>query len=390
MHHLLDCVTVWHTIIHQFDPDRYVVGGIDGYIRDILRLADPSQTIRLVGVTTPNSNRPLGVWQGARIGRREVPFLPVAVLCAGDQSRRVPHSLTLVKGLYRYRPDTRGGAAHFHRADVAWAGRRALKGAGRTVVFFHSSSEEALQKKVETFRRFAPRLNRFVERRAAAGADLGFVMHTKTAAQFSAINPRVSLGKNWFDDAVFFPPDQLRRQDMPRIVWAGRFEPPKNPLLAVATLSRLQSLGTEFTASFAGAGTLEPEVRRAVASSRLESRVTFHGVLDETELAELLRASDVFLLTSLWEGIPRGVIEALATGLPVVATDCGDVKQLLPPSAGAVVAGEERDLADAVGETLQRELDAASIAASVSHLRGSNLVPRLLATIEGDVSDASH
>jgi glycosyltransferase involved in cell wall biosynthesis len=50
-----------------------------------------------------------------------------------------------------------------------------------------------------------------------------------------------------------------------------------------------------------------------------------------------LRAADVFLLTSRWENRPISIVEAFGAGLPVVATDCGGVRELVDDAVGALV-----------------------------------------------------
>jgi glycosyltransferase involved in cell wall biosynthesis len=62
-----------------------------------------------------------------------------------------------------------------------------------------------------------------------------------------------------------------------------------------------------------------------------------------------MRISDVFLLTSAFEGMPRCVLESLACGLPVVTTDVGEVKVVVREFSGIVVKTEHaNDLSDAV------------------------------------------
>jgi glycosyltransferase involved in cell wall biosynthesis len=97
-----------------------------------------------------------------------------------------------------------------------------------------------------------------------------------------------------------------------------------------------------------GGGELENAVREQVAGLGLQGRVRFLGV--RADVADILRASDVFVLSSRWEGNPLSVMEAMAAGLPVVSTGVGGVPELvregetglLVPSedAGGVGAGD--------------------------------------------------
>src|SRR5262249_51466003 len=102
-----------------------------------------------------------------------------------------------------------------------------------------------------------------------------------------------------------------------------------------------------------GEGPEEPKVRDVVRELNLEERVRFLGL--RKDVARLLGAADVFLLTSTSEGIPLTVIEAMAAGLPVVGTRLGGMAEggedgstgLLTPSGDAAgLAGHLGKLAE--------------------------------------------
>jgi glycosyltransferase involved in cell wall biosynthesis len=93
----------------------------------------------------------------------------------------------------------------------------------------------------------------------------------------------------------------------------------------------------------AGDGSLRQSAR-ALASPR----VHFLGVVDD--IPELLASSDIFALASDWEGNPMSVMEAMAAGLPVVATSVGGVPELIddllvPPGDTRALAGALSSLA---------------------------------------------
>ena len=77
----------------------------------------------------------------------------------------------------------------------------------------------------------------------------------------------------------------------------------------------------------AGRGPLLDELQRQARQLGIAAQVTFLGVRDD--IAELLAASDGFVLSSAWEGMPNVVMEALAAGRPVVATRVGGVSELV-------------------------------------------------------------
>src|SRR3989344_5663960 len=136
----------------------------------------------------------------------------------------------------------------------------------------------------------------------------------------------------------------VERQPHPgrMILWIGRFEPEKDPLLALEILRKIP----DAKLIMLGAGSLEKSLKTNDARVNLAAQVEFPGWLDP--LPHLAQA-DMVLCTSRHESYGASVIEALAAGVPVVAPDDGIAK-----SAGAVVAPREK-LADAVIEVLRSE-----------------------------------
>lgn len=114
----------------------------------------------------------------------------------------------------------------------------------------------------------------------------------------------------------------------PRIVSVGRFAYPKD---FATLLDALDLLGGDYRASLAGEGPTLADIANAAQERDLNGRVELLGA--SGDVAEVLGRSDLFVLSSLSEGFPVSILEAMAAGLAVVATDVGGV-------AEAVVDGE--------------------------------------------------
>jgi glycosyltransferase involved in cell wall biosynthesis len=110
------------------------------------------------------------------------------------------------------------------------------------------------------------------------------------------------------------------------LVHVGRFAPPKNHALLIEAFAQVRSDAPLYLL-LVGGGELENAVREQVAALGLQERVRFLGV--RADVADILRASDVFVLSSRVEGNPMSVMEAMAAGLPVVSTAVGGVPELV-------------------------------------------------------------
>ncbi len=123
----------------------------------------------------------------------------------------------------------------------------------------------------------------------------------------------------------------------------------------------------------AGDGPELTTVELDIASLGLEPRVRLLGPLSRDTVLELFAASDAAVLASVWENFPHTVVEALAAGTPVIATDVGGVAEvirdgvnglLVPPEDATALADAIRRLAtdDELRERL-RDRAPASVAA---------------------------
>jgi glycosyltransferase involved in cell wall biosynthesis len=120
----------------------------------------------------------------------------------------------------------------------------------------------------------------------------------------------------------------------------GRFSPQKNPLDWVAVAARVARALPEGRFLLAGDGPLRSEVEAHLAAEGLAERTVLAGL--RRDVPRMLAAMDVFLLTSLWEGLPRVIPQALLMNLPVVAygvdgsseaVQPGDTGYVCPPGA---------------------------------------------------------
>ncbi len=115
----------------------------------------------------------------------------------------------------------------------------------------------------------------------------------------------------------------------PRIVSIGRLTKGKNQGVIISALKGLRSGGwmPGATLSFYGVGPEEGSLRRQVNECGLADSVTFQGWTDDIPSA--LTGADLLILPSLWEGFGLAVVEAMASGVPVLVSDVPGVREIV-------------------------------------------------------------
>jgi len=146
-------------------------------------------------------------------------------------------------------------------------------------------------------------------------------------------------------------------------------------LLRAAQRVLEREAGIRFVA--VGDGPLEREIFRLHRDLGLEERFRFLGRLEDP--ARVLAACDLFVLSSRFEGLPLGVIEALAMGLPVVATETGGVQDVVADGreAALVPVGDPARLAEVlVALARDEERRHAMRTAALARARGFDIAGR--------------
>ena len=136
------------------------------------------------------------------------------------------------------------------------------------------------------------------------------------------------------------------REDAFVIAWVAEFNLGKRPLEALRVVADLRRCGLPVSLVMAGEGPLLTTAKATCAEWGLQDVCWFVGRIDW--IPDLLAGSRVFIMTSQREGLPRAMMEAMATGLPVVAYDirgCNDL--VVDGETGFLVpVGDVRGLAD--------------------------------------------
>lgn len=139
----------------------------------------------------------------------------------------------------------------------------------------------------------------------------------------------------------------------------ANLRPAKDHRRLLAVVRSLLDEGRQIRLAIAGHGPLEAELRDLIASLRLDDRVHLLG--HRSDVQALLHDCDVFVLPSRWEGLPVALMEAMAAGVAIVATDVGGVSEAVRADVDGLLVSDPSVYSFAAA--VSRVLDDPSLAA---------------------------
>ena len=363
------------------DPVGIVPGGVDTFIRGLIKFAPEDIEFSLVGMTTDLRNRPIGRWTACALGGRRFDFFPVVKMGDAGSRTRIPLSARFTYGAARFASACRGNfdVYEFHRVEPALL---YLSDVRPKNMFFHQDMAVIkTESKADILWKWMPGIYFAIERRIAHSLASAWCVHEQGAAslrkRYSFLAEHIRFVPTWVDVDVFYPLPVDRRaatrssleQELQlvaggfRMISVGRLDSQKDPHLLLSAAIRLASQVQGMELLLVGDGVMRRELEVRVASAGLGSRIRFVGLKSAAEITRLLHASDCFVLSSAYEGMPMALLEALGAGIPVVSTPVGEVKRVVIDSVNGVVARDcsEDALVEAILKVARREGDFSTV-----------------------------
>lgn len=294
----------------------------------------------------------------------DVVHLGFATLSAGWRMplRNIRAFARLVRDLRRDRPDVLHAFlcySYVTAAPAAWLARVPVLVAGR-----RSMGEFAEGHPVFLA----------IERLATRATDL-LIANAHAVAENTRSRERVHRDKvvvvyNGLSDSAFDAvPAASVATVSPVVLSVANLRPYKGHEFLFDAMALLRERGLPCTLVLAGEGTWRPRLERMAA--RLAVDIRFLGA--RSDVQALLARADVFVLASLQEGMSNAVMEAMAAGRPIVATDVGGTSELLQDRGILVPPSDARALADGIHRLLTDREFAARLAKEAREWSATNL-----------------
>ncbi len=305
----------------RFDP----IGGMQNHTATLTRCLDARgvrQTVVTARLAGPRGTTPLG--DGARVHRTGLPVPRLRQLWA----------LSGLAAVLRAGRSAPVDVVHAHQGeDLATLplARLAARVHGcPLVVTLHCSVGHTLTGRGPRVRLLRA-LGGWIERTTLRRAEAVVVLTGRTAAAVRADGVpagRVSTIPSGFDPALFAgnTADVFPGTPRPRIGYVGRLAPQKSPGTLVRAFGRMCGQASLLVV---GDGPDRPLVERLAAASPAAGRITLAGFVEHARVPAVLASLDVLVLPSAYEEMGSVLTEAMAAGLPVVASDVGGIPEVV-------------------------------------------------------------
>jgi L-malate glycosyltransferase len=306
----------------------------------------------------------LAVTLGAHLDRRR--FRPA--ICALDRDGvlsedllryGIPYYVLWRKGieagvlgrLYRCFRQEKARVVHTHQFAQLLFSLLPAKACGARIV--HTEHEYYLYRKDARARRIFKQLTRFCSAFTVVGPEVARYYTEElgvSSSRMHVIANAVDLDQFRFGAQDSRPQFGLSDEEVVFGI-VGRLEPEKDHRTLLRAFQTLIAHGQAARLVIVGDGSLRAELESQCRALDIERHVTFLGA--RSDVPQVLAAFDVFVLSSVQEGVPLSVVEAMAAGKPVIATDIGGLRLLVKPAINGLLVPP----ADAVAfEAAMREL----------------------------------
>lgn len=176
--------------------------------------------------------------------------------------------------------------------------------------------------------------------------------------------PSVSIEviPNGVDLDRFSPTEDIQKPEALRLLTVGRLSVTKRVEMLIDAVEILHRQDRNLRLTVVGGGTLESPLRAAVLEKNLGGIVEMTGRMNSDDMPQLYRRNDIFISASMQEGMSNAMLEAMASGLPIVTTRCEGLDELIADN-GLIV---EQANAGAIAEAIKKLADDCSLCRQMS------------------------
>lgn len=212
------------------------------------------------------------------------------------------------------------------------------------------------------------------------------------ASEFTSIPiNRFVVIKNWMNnDNINYSGIDKSGQKEGRILFLGWLVKDKGIFNLLEVAKKLRDTGTKFHMIIAGDGKEKEQLEKEIIADKLEDYVKVPGWVKGGDKLDLLKSCEIFVLPSYYEGMPNALMEAMAQGIPCVATKTGGIPDLINDKNNGLLSevGNINHLYNNISELLyDRELREKIGRAALQTIIANHLVDNAIHKFDGLLAD---
>lgn len=338
-------------ILHSGDLNNVSIGGVSQYIQEIIR-HEERYSVVLYGTCEAGTHK-IGEHYTYEIDKKEYTFIPIT-----DNSKS-PLSIYYFFNLKKYYTE-------IEKCDVIYCqrmeyilpfwGRKSKK---KTVMAVHGSGAYTAIWRGKT----VAFIYDILERIAVSISGKVIVLQKRDEfgvpyykRKYARHADKIYYGRVPIDEKVFYKLENKENENshIKKVLYLGRIDDnPKRVLLFPSIAERLKDSGYAFQFILIGDGTSMDNLVSEIHEKGLDDTFTLMGKIEHgPALTCLLNSGDVALIISAFEGICMSALECIACGVPVVATDVGDIKEYIKNGENGIIIPNDNNVINNAAEAV--------------------------------------
>ncbi|MCP4614626.1 MAG: glycosyltransferase family 4 protein [Planctomycetes bacterium] len=164
---------------------------------------------------------------------------------------------------------------------------------------------------------------------------------------------KIDVIPNGVDTECFSPAQTDQQSQNIRLITVGRLSVTKRVEILIDAIDVLNKQGCKVSLKIVGGGQLLQKLKQIVTEKNLDNIIELTGRIDSEEMPQIYRQNDILISASKLEGMSNAMLEAMASGLPIIATRCEGTEELIAEN-GLVI---ENATAEEIAKAIKRLID---------------------------------
>jgi glycosyltransferase involved in cell wall biosynthesis len=163
----------------------------------------------------------------------------------------------------------------------------------------------------------------------------------------------IEIIPNGIDTENFYPAQTQHHRKPMKLLTVSRLIERKRIDLLIEAVSLAKDAGLDVCLNIAGEGNLGGELRKLSQELNVSESIFFLGRIPSEKMPQIYREHDVFVMSSAHEGMSNAMLEAMASGLPIITTECEGVEELITDNGIVTERADAESLAAALKKLIQ-------------------------------------